>query len=149
MVVLIKRLSVTMLKRSLPQPSPLTGFAFAIVAVFLFVTVSSLSAAPALYPVAMFADWKDTGKTVAVAVGQQLVVKLPIHAYRDDTWKVTHISPALKLIAGPDELRPAHWSPWKLSFQVFYFQRQSPGRVDLVMEENYTAKPMLLKVVDR
>jgi hypothetical protein len=149
MVGLIKRLRVTMLKRSLPQASLLTGFAFAIVAVSSFVAPSSLSAAKAPHPVAMWADRKDTGKIVALAVGQQLVVKLPIHAYRDDTWKVTHISPALKLIAGPDELRPAHWSPWKLSFQIFYFQRQSPGRVNLVMEENYTSKPMILTVVDQ
>jgi hypothetical protein len=137
-----------MLKRSLFQPSLLTGFAFAIVAVFFFLAPSTLSAART-HPAAMFADYTDTGKTVMVAVGQQLVVKLPIKAYRDDTWKVTHISPALKLIAGPDELRPVHWSPWTFSFQVFYFQRQSPGQVNLVMEQNYTSKPMMLSVVDR
>lgn len=97
----------------------------------------------------MFANQEDTGKTVALGVGQQLVVKLPLHDYRDDTWKVTHISPALKLIAGPDELRPVEWSPWKLSFQIFYFERQSPGTVDLVLEPKYFLRPMVLKVVDR
>lgn len=150
MVVLKERLRATMLKleRSLHQWSMLPVLAIAIVAGFVSAP-SSLSAARTPHPDAMFADWKDTGKIVRVAVGQQLVVKLPIRSGRQDTWKVTRISPALKLIAGPDELRPVAWSPWKFSFQVFYFQRQSPGTVDLVLEPKYFLRPMILKVVDR
>ncbi|HXN13376.1 MAG TPA: hypothetical protein VN865_09735 [Candidatus Acidoferrales bacterium] len=139
-----------MLNPSLPKSSLLTSFAIAIVAGFFLAAPSSLSAARPPRPVAMFANWEDSGKIVELAVGQQLVVKLPLRGYHDDSWHITQISPALKLIAGPDELRPAHWSPWKFSFQVFYFQRQAPGRVDLVLEPNYFLKPpMVLKVVDR
>jgi hypothetical protein len=33
---------------------------------------------------------------------------------------------------------------------VFYFLREAPGTVNLVLEQNYaSAKPMILKVVDR
>ena len=97
----------------------------------------------------MFADLGDTGKAVPLRVGQQLVVKLPMRDYADNTWHVTKISSSLKLIAGPDEMRPLQWSPWTLSYQVFYFQRESPGTVNLVLEPNYFSKPMILKVVDR
>jgi hypothetical protein len=133
------------LVRSLHQRSLLIALAIAMVAGLVFSAPPSLSARP----LAMFANQQDTGKTVALRVGQQLVVKLPLRGYRDNTWKVTHISPELKLIAGPDELRPVDWSPWKLSFQIFYFERQSPGTVDLVIEPKYFLHPMILKVVDR
>jgi hypothetical protein len=150
MVIVEKRLRATMLKRSLSQSWLISCFATAIVAAFFLGAPSSMFAtSPPRRPVALFADLKDTGKDVPLAVGQQLVVKLPLRGYRDDSWEVARISPALKLIAGPDELRPVHWSPWKMSFQVFYFQRQSPGPVDLAMERNYPTKPMILKVVDR
>lgn len=150
MVVLEKRLRAPMIKRLLPHSRLITCFKIAIVAAFFFAAPSYLFAARTMpHPVAIFADWKDSGKDVPLAVGQQLVVKLPLRGYHDDTWKVTHISPALKLIGGPDELRPVHWSPWKPSFQVFYFQRQSPGPVNFVMERNYPTKPLILKVVDR
>jgi len=96
----------------------------------------------------MFANLGDTGKVVALRVGQQLVVKLPMTNYSDNSWHVTKISPSLKLIAGPDEMRPVKWSPWKQSFQIFYFIRESPGTTDLVLEPNYFSKPMILKVVD-
>jgi len=96
----------------------------------------------------MFADLGDTGKIVALRVGEQLVVKLPMREYNDSTWHVAKISPNLKLIAGPNELRPIEWSPWSLSYQIFYFQRESPGTVDLVLEPNYFLKPMILKVID-
>jgi hypothetical protein len=149
MVVLEKRLRASMLKRSLSQSSLLTGFAIAIVAGILLAAPCSLYATRVPRPVATFATLEDTGKTVPLGVGQQLVVKLPLRGYHDDSWTVAKISPALKLVAGPDELRPAHWSPWKLSLQVFYFQRQAPGPVDLVMERNYPTTPLILKVVDR
>lgn len=137
------------LKRSLLKQSVLTSFAIATVTGLVLSAPSPLSASRTPHPVAMFANQEDTGKTVALGIGQQLVVKLPLRGYRDDTWKVTEISPALKLVAGPDELRPSEWSPWKMSFQVFYFQRQSPGTVDLVLEPKYFLRPMILKVVDR
>jgi hypothetical protein len=136
-----------MLKRSLLRSCMLTGLTLAIVAGF--VAPCALSAPGPTRQLAKFIVWQDTGKTVDIAVGQQMVVKLPIRDYHDDAWHVTHISPALKLIGGPDELRPVNWSPWKFSFQVFYFQRQAPGSVDFVMEPNYYQKPLVLKVVDR
>jgi hypothetical protein len=118
-----------------------------VVAGSFFAASTSLSAAPPA-PAAMFADLGDTGKIVRLRVGEQLVVKLPMREYNDNTWHVTKISPSLKLVAGPNELRPIKWSPWGLSYQIFYFQRESPGTVDLVLEPNYFLKPMILKVID-
>jgi hypothetical protein len=137
-----------MLNRSLHRSSLNVCLAIAVVAGSFFAASNSLSAAPPP-PAAMFADLGDTGKIVPLRVGQQLVVKLPMRDYADNTWHVTKTSPSLKLVAGPDEMRPVEWSPWKLSFQVFYFQRESPGTVDLVLEPNYFSKPMILRVVDR
>ncbi|MGC1189410.1 MAG: hypothetical protein WA861_02425 [Candidatus Binatus sp.] len=91
----------------------------------------------------------DSGKTVALAVGQRLVVTVPLFRYDDATWRVINKSgSALKLIAGPDTLRPKNWTPFMNSRQVFYFQREAPGTVNLVLLQNYTSKPMILKVVD-
>jgi hypothetical protein len=137
-----------MLNRSLPRSYLNVCLAIAVVAGSFFAASTSLSAAPPAQA-AMFADLGDTGKIVPLRVGQQLVVRLPMRDYADNTWHVTKISPSLKLVAGPDELRPLQWSPWTLSLQVFYFQRESAGTVDLVLEPNYFSKPMILKVVDR
>ena len=137
-----------MLNRSLARSYLNVCLAIAIAAGSFSVASTSLSATPPA-PAAMFADLGDTGKAVPLRVGQQLVVKLPMRDYADNTWHVTKISPSLKLVAGPDELRPLQWSPWTLSLQVFYFQRESTGTVDLVLEPNYFSKPMILKVVDR
>jgi hypothetical protein len=133
-----------MLNRSIPRSCLNVCLAIVVVAGSFFAASTSLSAAPA----AMFADLGDTGKIVRLRVGEQLVVKLPMREYNDNTWHVAKISPSLKLIAGPNELRPIEWSPWGLSYQIFYFQRESPGTVDLVLEPNYFLKPMILKVID-
>jgi hypothetical protein len=135
-----------MLNRSPLRSSLIAYFAIAVVAGSLF--AASQAAAYPARQVAMFANLGDTGKVVALRVGQQLVVKLPLTNYSDNSWHVTKISPSLKLIAGPDEMRPVNWSPWKQSFQIFYFIRESPGTTDLVLEPSYFSKPMILKVVD-
>ncbi len=125
---------------------------FAIVAGFFFPAPSSLSAARAPgHPVGLNVSLRDTGKTVALPVGEQLVVTLPItRNYADDTWYVSSNSGgALKLIAGPDEKHGRNWTPWKPSSQVFYFRREAPGRVNLVLERKYWSRPMILDVVDR
>lgn len=137
-----------MLKPTLPKRlRPI--LTIAIVAAVFLGEPHSLFAARSVKPVVVYVNWKDTGQTVALGMGQELFVKLPMRDYHDDSWNVRKISPALKLVGGPDELRPVHWSPWKLSFQVFYFRRVSPGTADLVMTPNYFMKPMVLKVVDR
>jgi|SRR5580704_11326882 hypothetical protein len=139
-----------MFKRSLLPSFLLTCFAMAIVAGLFFAAPGAPSAANPPHPKAVYINWVDTGKTVPLAVGQQLVVKLPIRTYKDDSWHVKSFSgDRLKLVGGPDELRPVHWDPWKFSFQVFYFQREAPGTANLVMEPNYFLKPMVLKIVDR
>lgn len=138
-----------MFRRSLPRPRMLTPLAIAIVAGLFLAIAPSLFAARSPQPEIVYVNWKDTGQTVSLGAGQELFVKLPIRGYHDDTWHVTRVSPSLQLVKGPDELRPSHWSPWKFSFQVFYFRRVSPGTADLVMEPNYFLKPMILKVADR
>jgi hypothetical protein len=149
MVVLEKRLRTSMLKEFRRRLSLLTCLATAIVAGLFVTAPTSLKAAPPPRQLAVYVQWSQAGNdTVTVPVGQELVVKLPIRGYHDDSWHVTKISPNLKLVGGPDELRPIHWSPWKFSFQVFYFKRIAPGPAALVMEPNYYLKPMVLKVLD-
>jgi hypothetical protein len=148
MVDLMKRLGAMMLKRSHPQSRSLARFAIAAIAVLILAAPSVPYASRPPRQVAMFANLGDTGKIVALRIGQQLVVKLPMRDFSDNSWHITKISPSLKLLAGPDEMRPLHWSPWTLSYQIFYFQRKSPGTSELVLEPNYFSKPMILKVID-
>jgi outer membrane protein OmpA-like peptidoglycan-associated protein len=145
--VLIQGLRTTMVKRSLRQSRLLA--CFAIVAASVFAAPSSLSAARPPRQVKQYAYLQDTGKTIALPVGQELIVTLPLRPYDDNYWYVARNSGApLKLIAGPDERRPRNWTPWMYSSQVFYFQRESPGTAHLVLEQSYFSKPMILKVLD-
>ena len=149
MVVLMKEARTNMLKGFLRRLSLSTFLAIATVTGIFVTAPAALKASPQPRQPAVFVQWSLKGiDTVPVADGQQLVVKLPIRGYHDDSWHLTKISPNLKLIAGPDELRPIHWSPWKFSFQVFYFKRIGPGRADLVLEPNYYLKPMVLRVLE-
>lgn len=136
-----------MLNRILRQSYSLVTFAIAVSAV-LILTARSFPSAASVRPTTVFVNLSDTGKTVPLKAGQELMVKLPMRSYNGNTWHITKVSPSLKLAAGPDELRPLHWSPWTLSFQVFYFQRVAPGTADLVMEPNYFSKPLVLRVTD-
>ncbi len=137
-----------MVIRSLRQSCMLA--CFAIVAGFFFAVPSSLSAErPPRRQIPLYVGLRDTGKTVALPVGQQLIVTLPLRPYDDNYWYVARNSGAvLKLIAGPDEQRPRNWTPWDYSSQVFYFRRESPGIANLVLEQSYFSKPMILKVLD-
>jgi hypothetical protein len=143
--VLIQRIRATMVKRSLRQSCLLA--CFAIVAGLFSAAPSSPSERPLRQVVVNLAD---TGKTVALSVGQVLIVTLPLRRYDDNYWYVARNSgAALKLIAGPNERRPRNWTPGVPSSQVFYFRRDSPGIAHLVLEGSYWSKPMLLEVVDR
>jgi hypothetical protein len=123
-----------------------------IVAEFFLAAPSSLfaeSKAHAQRPAPLYLDLADTGKTVELPVGHQLVVTLPLRNLRDNTWYVSEKSDgAVKLIAGPDERRPKNWTEGRPILQVFYFQRESPGTVHLVMQQKYWSKPMILQIVD-
>jgi len=139
-----------MLKRSLDQSRLL---AFLVIAIGFFLAApSSMSAARPLRAARereVRVDMADTGKTVALPVGQRLIVTLPMWRYDDNTWYVVRNSGGgLKLIAGPDEKRAANWTPWDYRMQVFCFKRESPGTVSLVLEQKYFSKPMILKIVD-
>ena len=137
-----------MVKRSLRQS---WRFAcLAILAGFLVATSSSpLAARLVSRPGEVHVFLEDTGQTVSLPVGQKLIVTLPVRRYEDNTWYVARNSGGgLKLIAGPNELRPATWTPFDYRLQIFYFQRNSPGTVSLVLEQSYWSKPMILKVVD-
>jgi hypothetical protein len=91
----------------------------------------------------------DTGKTVAIPVGQELVVSLPLLHYEDDYWYMASNSGGtMSLIAQPVEKRPRNFTPWGYSRQEFHFRRQSPGPAHLVFERSYWSKPMVLEVVD-
>jgi hypothetical protein len=143
--VLIQRIRATMVKRSLRQRCLLA--CFTIVAGFFFAAPSAPSERP---PRRVSVNLGDTGKKVALSVGQQLVVTLPIQHYQDNTWYVARNSGAvLKLIAGPDERRPPNWKPQDRRLQVFYFRRESPGIAHLVLEQKYASKPMVLEVIDQ
>jgi len=137
-----------MYKRILRQCGLLAGFT--LLALFIFAAPSSSTERP-VSKVQIRVNIMDTGQTVALAVGQRLIVTVPLARYDDATWRVVKNSgPGLKLIAVPDTRRPKGWTPFTRSSQVFYFLREVPGTVNLVLEQNYaSAKPMVLKVVDR
>jgi hypothetical protein len=138
-----------MVKRSFRQWWPLACFAIA--AGFVFVAPSALSAAGVpRHQAGVSVNLQDTGQTIALPVGEQLIISLPLQRYDDNYWYVARNSGgALKLVAGPDTLRRHDWTPFKKSLQVFYFQRESPGPVNLVLEQRYWSLPMVLKIVDR
>jgi hypothetical protein len=146
--LLIRGLQTTMDKRSLRQCGLLAGFT--VLALLLFAAPSSPKERP-VSKVQIRVNIMDTGRTVPLAVGQRLIVTVPLARYDDATWRVvTNSGPGLKLIAGPDTRQPNGWTPYTRSTQVFYFLREAPGTVNLVLEQNYaSAKPMILKVVDR
>ena len=133
-----------MIKRSLAKWYLLAGFA--IVAGLFSGVRTSLA-----HEMARYVSLEDSGKTIALPVGQQLVVRLPLQRrWGDNTWTVVRNSGgSLKLIAGPDERRPPGWTIYKQSSQIFYFRRDAPGTADLVLEEKYWSTPMILKVVDK
>jgi OOP family OmpA-OmpF porin len=139
-----------MIKRSLRQSCLFA--CFAIVAGFLSAAPSSLSAErPPRRQVTQHVNLQDTGQTVALSVGQQLIVTLPMKTYNDNYWYIARNSgDGLRLIAGPDERRPKNWQPSRrYTSQVFYFRKETPGTAHLVLEQSYWSKPMILKVVDR
>jgi hypothetical protein len=136
-----------MTKRSIRQV--LVVACLALAAGFLTAPSAAADAPRVARPVGLRVGLKDTGKTVALPVGQQLIVALPLRPYPDNSWRLVSNSGAgVKLIAGPDERRPPNWTPMKDSTQLFYFQRESPGTANLVLEQRYWSKPMFLKVVD-
>ena len=136
-----------MLNRSRRQIC-LFGF-FPILAVLFLAACSSLSPARPLDRAARYVNLQDTGKTIGLAVGQELVVTLPLWSYDDNYWYVVRNSGTpLKLLAGPDTRRPPNWTPLMPSTQVFYFRRELPGTAHLVLEQSYYSKPMILRVVD-
>jgi len=134
-----------MLKRSLVLSSLFVSFA--IVSGLLSVSSSAL-AAP--WQPKTEVNLQDTGKTIGLAVGEELVVTVPLKTYDDNSWYIYKNSGVpLKLIAGPNEIRGRNFKPWtRQSAQVFYFRKESPGTAHLVLEQNYWSKPMILKVVD-
>ena len=138
-----------MIKRLLRQSCLLACFAIA--AGFFFAVPSAISAErPPRRQAATTVNLNDTGRTVALSVGQELIVSLPLRRYDDNYWYVArNTGGGLKLIAGPNERRPANWTPFMGSTQVFYFRRESPGVAHLVLEQSYWSKPMVLDVVDR
>ncbi|MGA9722487.1 MAG: hypothetical protein WBQ86_08545 [Candidatus Binatus sp.] len=140
-----------MVKRSLRQFGGLLARLMIVSGLFL-VAPTSLSAAhrqQTLQKVEV--NLQDTGRTVALSVGQDLVVRLPLKNYDDNYWYVAQNSgTGLKLLAGPNEIRSRNWTPrQRHSLEVFYFRRESPGTAHLVLEQSYWSKPMILKVVDR
>ncbi len=138
-----------MVKRLLLQSYLLA--CFAIVAGLFFAASASLSAeGPPRRQVAQRVNLRDTGETVALSVGQQLIVTLPLWPYDDNYWYVVrNWGGSVKLVAGPDERRAPDWTPFRSSTQVFYFRREFPGIAHMVLEQRYYSKPLLLKVLDR
>jgi len=91
----------------------------------------------------------DTGKTVAVPMGQELVVTLPLLHYEDDYWYLAeNTGGGLTLIAQPVQKRARNWTPWGYSRQEFHFRREAAGTSHLVLERAYWSHPMVLKVID-
>ena len=123
---------------------------FVIVAAFLFAPRLALAVSSAPPEPRVVVYLQDTGKTIAVPVGEMLVVSLPMKTYNDNYWYIyRNEGVPLKLIAGPNEVRGKNFKPWSRgSEQIFYFRKEAPGTTHLVLEQSYWSKPMILKVVD-
>ena len=133
-----------MVKRSIRQSCLLAGFVI-VAGLFSGIPASQAAKAPVRH-----VYLGDTCSTIALGVGEQLVVTLPLVAYDDNYWYVSrNVGDGLKLIAGPDTRRPVGWTPFDPSRQVFYFQKNSRGTAHLVMEQHYWSAPMILEIVDR
>jgi len=133
-----------MIKRSIRESCLLAGFVI-VAGLFSGIPASQAAKAPVRH-----VYLQDTCKTIALGVGEQLVVSLPLVHYDDNYWYVSrNTGDGIKLIAGPDTRRPVGWTPFDNSRQVFYFQKNSRGTAHLVMEQNYWSLPMILEVVDR
>lgn len=138
-----RRIRRTMITQSLRSSCFVASLA---IAIGMLSVAGSAYAVGAQRPVQVILT--DTGKTVAVPVGQDMVVSLPLSSHTDDSWYVAKNTGGLKLIAGPNERRPRNWAPWGYSRQEFYFRRESPGPAHLVLERRYFSKPLVLEVVD-
>jgi hypothetical protein len=139
------------LRRSLNHPFSLASLA--IVAGFLSAAPSAPAAARTLRrprQPKIVVSLPDTGKTIALSLGEELVVLLPMKTFNDNSWYIYRNSGVpLKLIAGPNEIRGRRFKPWsKGTAQRFYFRKESPGTTHLVLKQNYWSRPMILKVVD-
>ena len=126
---------------------------FAIVAVLLSAAPSARATEQIVGPPGhprIAVDLQDTGKTIALPMGVELVVTLPLKTYNDNYWYIYRNSGVpLKLIAGPNEMRGRNYKPWtRQTAEIFYFRKESPGTTHLVLEQSYWSKPMILKVVD-
>src|SRR5690242_13273786 len=137
-----------MLKRSLHRSFLVASLA--IVAGFLSAPAPALAASSAPVEPKVVVDLQDTGKTIAVPVGEMLLVSLPMKTYNDNYWYIyRNEGVPLKLIAGPNEIRGKNFKPWtRGTNQIFYFRKETPGVTHLVLEQSYWSKPMVLKVVD-
>jgi outer membrane protein OmpA-like peptidoglycan-associated protein len=135
-----------MLRRS-PHPSSLLA-SFAVVVGLMLAASAALAHEP--WQPKTEVNLQDTGKTIGLAAGEELVVTLPLKTYDDNYWYVyKNEGVPLKLIAGPNEIRGRNFKPWtRQSAQIFYFRKESPGTAHLVLEQSYWSKPMILKVVD-
>ena len=135
-----------MFKRSLHQSLVLASLA--IVVGFLSAASSAMAHDP--LPPRVDVDLQDTGKTIPLSVGEELIVTLPMKTYNDNYWYIYRNSGVpLKLIAGPNEMRGRNYKPWtRQTAQLFYFRKDLPGTTHLVLEQSYWSKPMILKVVD-
>jgi outer membrane protein OmpA-like peptidoglycan-associated protein len=97
----------------------------------------------------VFVFLPETGRTVAVGLGQTLVVTVPVKRYSDNTWSVSRNSPpGLELVATQRKEAAKKQRRFRFGLQRLYFKRVAPGTVHLVLEQKYFSKPMLLRVVD-
>jgi len=113
----------------------------------VYAAPSACSGSPQQPPVRV--SLRDSGKTVALSVGQELIVSLQLGPYDDDSWRVIPNSGAALKLIGDDMRYPRDSTARKNKSQEFRFRRESPGTSHLVLERSYSSKPMILEVVDR
>ena len=141
-----------MIRKSIRQSAVILASVGIVAGLFVAVSSSLVAARTARDPrkAPLHVFLADTGRTVELPIGHQLVVTLPLRIFKDNTWYVSENTGggALKLIAGPDEKRAKNWKEGDPSLQIFYFQRETAGTTNLVLQQKYWSKPMILKVVD-
>jgi hypothetical protein len=118
------------------------------------VIATSTPAIAASRPLHLFA--RDSGRTIAIPVGQEFYVTLPVRRPDINSWYVQrNFGGFLTLVSGPIEGKRVRNGPGSATSQTFCFRLDAPGIAHLVLDQDYKfliggrpVEPFVLEVVD-
>jgi hypothetical protein len=99
---------------------------------------------------------RDSGRTIAIPVGQEFYVTLPARRADINSWYVQrNFGGFLTLVSGPVTGKRVRNGPGSTVPQTFCFRLDAPGIAHLVLDQEYKfliggrpVKPFVLEVVD-